>query len=90
MTTIDNFQPNYLEDPRFQNLLAKAETHQRKFRPRETALLEANGTLTQVLEERTKECWEILSQARKAGMNMIEAQEEAFPIILLPEEEPAA
>jgi hypothetical protein len=76
-----------LNDPRFQSLLAKAETHQRKFRPKETAALEAAGRLMPVLEERAWTCWESLSAARKRGMTMLEAQEEAFPMILLPTEE---
>jgi hypothetical protein len=76
-----------LADERFQNLLGKAETHQRKFRPRETAKLEAEGGLTTVLQERTQSCWESLKAARKRGMTLMEAQEEAFPIILLPDED---
>lgn len=75
-----------LRDPRFQNLLAKAETHQRKFRPNETIELEKNGTLMLVLEQRTKACWESLKSAREAGMTLLEAQEVALPLILLPDE----
>jgi hypothetical protein len=77
------------DDPRFQNLLAKAETHQRKFRPRETAQLEAENRLAAVLEERTAACWESLKAARRSGLNILEAEEEALPMILLPEEEEA-
>jgi hypothetical protein len=80
-------KPELLEDPRFQNLLAKAETHQRKFRPKETAALEREGRLTAVLLERTLICWESLSAARRRGMKMLEAQEVALPMILLPDED---
>ena len=72
--------------PAFQNLLAKAETHQRQFRPRESEELEKEGRLAEILRERTQSCWEALSAARKRGTNMIEAREEALPIILLPDE----
>ena len=44
--------------PAFQNLLAKAETHQRKSRPNETARLEVQGRLKSELEQRTQACWE--------------------------------
>jgi hypothetical protein len=74
-------------DQRFQNLLAKAETHQRKFRPRETKKLEQEERLTEILQERTLSCWESLTAARARGMTMPEAQEEAFPMILLPDED---
>ncbi len=76
-----------LDDPRFQALLAKAETHQRKFRPKETEVLERAGRLIEVLQERTLTCWESLVAARKRGMTMLEAQEEAFPMILSPDED---
>lgn len=72
--------------PAFQNLLAKAETHQLQFRPRESEELEREGRLAEILRERAQSCWEALSAARRHGMNMIEAQEEALPIILLPDE----
>ncbi len=78
--------PSLLSDPRFQNLLAKAETHQRQFRPKETVRLEREGRLTTVLQERTHACWESLKAARQQGINMLEAQEVAFPMILLPDE----
>lgn len=83
----DRLYPALLEDPRFQNLLAKAETHQRKFRPRETARLERQGRLIEVLQERAQSCWESLSVARNRGLTLIEAQEEASPMILLPDED---
>jgi hypothetical protein len=75
-----------LADQRFQNLLSKAETHQRKFRPKETEKLEQEGRLTEILQERTLSCWESITAARKRGMTLLEAQEEAFPMILLPDE----
>jgi hypothetical protein len=78
--------PSLLADPRFQNLLAKAENHQRQFRPKETERLERDGQLTATLQERTQTCWEVLRTTRQNGMTMLEAQEIAFPIILLPDE----
>ena len=59
--------------PAFQNLRAKAETHQLQFRPKESARLKASGQLNQVLDERALSAWNILSDARKSGQNMIEA-----------------
>jgi hypothetical protein len=76
-----------LEDQRFQNLLAKAESHQQQFRPRETEKLEQEGHLTEILQERALNCWESLTAARKRGMTMLEAEEEALPMILLPDED---
>jgi hypothetical protein len=70
----------------FQNARAKAETHEYQFRPKEYARLEKNGQLDLVLNERTMSAWNILADARKAGQNLIEAQELAFPSILLPGE----
>ena len=81
-----NIDPALLADQRFQNLLAKAETHQRKFRPLETERLEKDNLLIQTLLERTQTCWLALKSARQGGMTMLEAQEIAFPIILLPDE----
>jgi hypothetical protein len=75
-----------LADPRFQNLLAKAETHQREFRPNETERLEMEGRLMDVLIQRARECWDSLKSARKAGMHPWEAEEVALPLILLPDE----
>jgi hypothetical protein len=46
-----------LADERFQNLFAKAETHQRKFRPKETVRLESQNRLTPLLQERTLNRW---------------------------------
>jgi hypothetical protein len=78
--------PELLSDPRFKNLLAKAETHQRQFRPKETKMLESQGKLQSVLQQRTLACWEELKAARQAGMSLDQAQEIAFPAILLPDE----
>jgi hypothetical protein len=76
-----------LLDERFINLLAKAETHQWQFRPKETAQLEQENQLATVLFERTKSCWETLKTARQSGLTLAEAQEVAFPIILVPDED---
>jgi len=76
-----------LTDPRFQNLLGKAEAHPWKFRPRESARLEAAGELTTELQTRTKECWESLKACRQSGVTLTEAQEVAYPIILPQAEE---
>jgi len=81
-----NQAPQNQSDPRFENLLAKAETHQRQFRPKETAAMEKAGTLRPVLRKRTRACWEALKAARKQGLNLIEAGEIAYPTILLPDE----
>jgi hypothetical protein len=90
-----NIDPALLTDPRFQALLGKAATHQRKFRPLETKQLEKDSLaqnlnkdslLMQILLERTQTCWLALKSARQNGMTMLEAQEVAFPIILLPDE----
>jgi hypothetical protein len=75
------------QDPRFESLFAKAETHQRQFRPNETKRLEASGQLMSVLRERTQACWETLKSARKSGLNLIVANEIAMPNILLPDED---
>ena len=72
-----------LSDPRFQNLLGKAEAHQWKFRPKESARLDLTGELLPLLQQRTKECWELLSVSRKSGMSLSEAQEIAYPKILV-------
>lgn len=75
-----------LTDPRFQNLLGKAEAHQWRFRPRESARLEAAGELMAELQTRTEECWDSLKACRQSGMTLTEAQEVAYPIILLQSE----
>ena len=81
-----NISPELLNDQRFRNLLGKAATHQRKFRPTETKRLEKADLLMKTLLERTQTCWLALKNARQSGMTMQEAQELAFPIILLPDE----
>lgn len=75
-----------LLNPVFINLLAKAETHQFKFRPIETERLEKEKRLAPVLLERTKNCWEAMIAARQNGATQSEAQEVALPLILLPDE----
>jgi len=79
--------------PAFQVLRAKAETHQLQFRPKESAKLQRQGLLEQVLDERTESCWNALADARRWGYDLDQAQEFAYPIILLrgenePREEP--
>jgi hypothetical protein len=73
--------------PAFQNLLAKAETHQREFRPKETERLEREGKLEEVLMIRTRACWDELKAARSSGMRLDEAKEVALPLILVPDED---
>jgi hypothetical protein len=73
--------------PAFQNLLAKAETHQREFRPKETERLESEGKLDEVLMIRTRACWDELKAARSSGMRLDEAKEVALPLILVPDED---
>ena len=75
-----------LADPRFQNLLAKAEAHQWKFRPKESERLSSTGELEPLLQQRTQHCWEQLKQLRQSGMSLSEAQEVAYPTILVPTE----
>lgn len=72
--------------PVFQHLLAKAETHELQFRPKEAARLSQAGALHQVLLERTQTCWNTLRDCRAGGMNEKEAEEVALPSILLPSE----
>ena len=70
----------------FQNLRAMAETHQLKLRPKESLRLQNNGTLDSVLDLRTESTWNALRDCRANGMNQNEAQEVAFPNMLLPSE----
>jgi hypothetical protein len=72
--------------PVFQNLRAKAETHQLQFRPKESLKLQNNGTLNKVLDQRTESAWNALRDCRANGMNQHEAEEVALPNILLPTE----
>jgi hypothetical protein len=68
-------------------LRAKAETHQLQFRPQESLKLQNNGTLGQVLDQRTLSAWNALQDCRANGMNQNEAEEVALPNILLPSEQ---
>lgn len=72
--------------PVWQNLRAKTESHQLEFRPKETSRLQAKGKLSEVLDQRTQDCWNSLVDCRKAGMNQNEAEEVALHPILLPDE----
>ena len=74
------------EYPAFQNLRAKAELYQLKFRPKESLKLQNNGTLSQMLDQRTLSAWNALRDCRANGMNQNEAEEVALPNILLPSE----
>jgi hypothetical protein len=74
------------DNPVFQNFRAKAETHQLQFRPKESLKLKNNGTLSQVLDQRTLSAWNALRDCRANGMNQNEAEEVALPNILLPSE----
>lgn len=76
--------------PAFQNLRAKAETHQRQFRPKETTRLLQQGKLDQVLDSRTQSAWNALADCRRSGMHQNEAEEVALPNILLPSEKEEA
>ena len=76
--------------PAFQVLRAKAETHQVQFRPKESLRLHNQGRLEQVLDERTEQAWNVLSDCRKNGMNLNEAEELALPYILLSSEKEEA
>jgi hypothetical protein len=67
--------------PAFQNLLAKVETNYYRNRPQEAVKLEAAGTLPALLQERAAQAWAILSQARKSGMEMYQAEELAADLI---------
>jgi hypothetical protein len=69
--------------PAFQNLRAKAETHQLQFRPKESQELQAQGTLEEALDERTQSAWNILADCRRNGMHLNEAEEIALPSILV-------
>jgi hypothetical protein len=72
--------------PAFQVLRDKAECHQRHFRPRETARLEKENQLDEVLDTRTESCWNTLAQQLANGAPLYAAEEVALPYILLPEE----
>ena len=72
--------------PVFQHLRAKVETHQLQFRPKESLRLQNQGKLHEVLDRRTESAWNTLADCPAAGMHLNEAQEVAFPHILLPDE----
>lgn len=72
--------------PVFRHLLAKAETHELQFRPKEAERLRAKGMLKEVLLERTESCWNTMRDCRANGMHQNEADEIALPSILLPSE----
>lgn len=76
-----------MSNPVFQNLLAKAETHEWEFRPKEAERLEAEGKLQDLLVLRTKACWDELRACRRSGMTQWEAEEVALPLILVPDEQ---
>jgi len=73
--------------PAFQALRAKAETHQCRFRVKETERLKQTGKLDEVLDSRTESAWNVLRDCRANGMNQHEAEEVALPNILLPSEQ---
>ena len=73
--------------PTFQILRAMAETHQLKFRPKESLRLQNKGTLSEALDQRTESTWNALVDCRRNGMNQNEAEEVAFQNILLPSEQ---
>lgn len=72
--------------PAFQNLRAKAESHQLQFRPKETEALQKSGKLQETLDQRTESAWNVLRDNRANGMHQHEAEEVALPHILLPSE----
>jgi hypothetical protein len=69
--------------PAFQVLRTKAETHQLQFRPKQSQELQEQGTLGEVLDERTQSAWNILADCRRNGMHLNEAEELALPLILV-------
>jgi hypothetical protein len=73
--------------PVFQALRAKAQTHQCRFRVKETERLKQLGKLDEVLDSRTESAWNALCDCRANGMNQHEAEEVALPNILLPSEQ---
>ena len=73
--------------PAFQLLRSKAEQHELQFRPKEAAALKAAGKLHEVLDSRTEDAWNSLSDQRARGANPHEADEVALQNILLPSEQ---
>jgi hypothetical protein len=54
-----------------------------QFRPKQTKELEADGTLDQLLDERTPSAWNILADCQRNVMHLHEAEEIALPLILV-------
>jgi hypothetical protein len=81
MTETDSKFSDLMRLPAFQNLLAKVETNYYRNRPQEAVKLEATWTLPALLQERAAQAWAILSQARKSGMEMYQAEELAADLI---------
>jgi hypothetical protein len=55
--------------------------------PKESLKLQNNGTLSQVLDQRTLSAWNTLRDCRANAMNQNEAEEVALPTILPPSEQ---
>ena len=72
--------------PAFQALRAKAETWELTSRPKEAKRLKAAGTFDEIIDSRAESCWNAVADCQRAGMNLIEAQEVAYPNIYLPSE----
>ena len=73
--------------PAFQVLRAKAEQHQLQFRPKESELLNANGSLDDILDSRAESAWNSLQDNLANGCNQKETEEVAFPNILVRSEQ---
>jgi len=73
--------------PAFQALRAKAETHQLRFRPKESENLKNMGILNEILESRTQSARNALCDCPRNRMHLNEAEELALPKILLVSEE---
>lgn len=80
---------NLMQLPAFQNLLAKVETNFYRNRPHEAEELEAAGTLAALLQEQAAQAWEILSAARKSGLEMYQAEELVAELVYPPLESEA-
>lgn len=90
MTPNNSPQPNIsqlsemMQLPAFQNLLAKVETNYYRNRPKEAERMEQDGSLPSLLQERTKQAWEILAQARAKGTPMAQAEDMIAEIVYPP------
>ena len=80
------YQPGTSEGSTLSESLGEGSDTSTEIRPSETKTLEKDDLLMKTLLERTQTCWLALKNARQSGMTMQEAQELAFPIILLPDE----